>query len=224
MYRMFYIFPLHLSGGFVKGPIDPYGETKLNVTIFCFYSNSKDDSNHNIDRGYITGHAFIQIKNISGSYLTVGHHGLYNNSYFTVGCWPTPIIPITSPYTGEIISYEQFGAIWYNNESHDSSGWQNHTSYSLSTNTNTLGYQAICDYLTNGTNSYYELLTHTCANVAVHLWNMIAPSSLQLAPTFQNLPSSLKDEIITKTGYSVNSPFYTGSVWNYIKSSTGNLA
>ena len=224
---LFIVVPTLLLCNGIKGPVDPYGDNVLEVTIFSYYSSSKSENENDEDvdnRGAITGHAFLQIKNISGSYKIVGHHGIGNNSCFTIGCWPTPVIlPQIDQFTGQIITPGQNGAIWYNNEIHDSSGWSSLPHSSLSMNVNNLGFDAISTFLTNGSNSYYDLLTHTCANVAVNVWNMVASSSLQLSPTYPNLPRYVKEAIETKSGYVSGGSYNSGSVWGYVKYSDGTL-
>lgn len=221
-----------------KGGVNPGDEDVLRLRIFAFYgsspssltasfpegnSNAADDLlSEDRSRGEIVGHCFIEIKNISGSYLTVGHLGLTNNACATIGCWPEPMI-ITTPQTPVPIQDQQHGAIWYGREAYGT-GWTTLESYSLSTTISSIGVDALNTYLTTGSNSSYYYTWRTCANVATEIWNNLVPTSaLTLSPTFGNLPQFVKEAIGTKTGYSVNASYSAGSTYGYIKWYNGSF-
>ena len=213
-----------------KGPQDPYQDNVLQIRIFSFYTapaavandhNGQESQTEN--RGNFTGHSFLEIKNISGSSQTVGHVVVPNNGYVTIGCWSYPFNYYDPNIPSSWYSV-QSGAIWYNNEAYDTFGWGTMESYSLMTTTSGLGLEVLTNYLTTGSNSYWDAFSHTCANVAATLWNMIILSdSLSLNPSYWNFPSSLKDAIGTKPGYVVNASYQTGSSHGYVSHYYGSF-
>lgn len=71
----------------------------LKQRFFAFYgSSSKDYSNdENNERGFLTGHCFVQIKNISTTRITIGKIGLSPNNAITISDWP---YSTTYPHNG----------------------------------------------------------------------------------------------------------------------------
>lgn len=200
------LFTTLLSLGVVRGPVMP-GENTAQMKIFAFYASSKsdpllDDQNRG-EAGAITGHCFLEFKNITSNPITIGHIQLYQNQSFTISRWP----PINA-WTGGT------GGVWYNRESFDTAGWGTLESYSLTTTISDLDVENLTLLLHTGLYDGYYLLNGTCANFSVQIWNsFVSSTSLQL--TESNLPSVVKTSIGTKTGFSINSSYVINTYYGY---------
>ena len=202
---------LLLSGG-TRNPI--YDEEVAEMKIFAYcgplnISNIGDEPDSwGGGIGLLTGHCFIQIKNISYSSLTVGHLVLYHNDTITIGCWPW------------MIDFQDAG-LWYNRESFDVIGWSALENYTMVTNITQLGVDGITLYLTNSSNDGYSVTDHTCANVAVELWNIAAPNIyLQLSPNNPSLPGDVKGAISTHNHY-INESYTINNYCGYVDGTSG---
>lgn len=213
---------LCLLGG-SKGYDDPYLDDVLRIRIINFYGSADSmvedggaDEPSGRGDGAFWGHSFIELKNISGSYLQVGLLGFGNNSSMTIGCFPG-IESGGNPVSGS-------DGIWYNRESWEPSGqgFLSLESQSLTTTIDELGRAVIADIITTAGNSYYNLLTHNCTHLAVQIWNAVAPSYWTLSPTIA-APSTLRTAITNKAGHGTNVSFTCGSTVGYVDGNPPSL-
>ncbi|MBQ9457081.1 MAG: hypothetical protein IJU64_01035 [Bacilli bacterium] len=206
-----------------KGPVDPNPVVGV-AKIFAFYEapmsvppvDEKAETNET--RASLTGHCFIQIRNTSGSPMTVGHVVLSNSQSVTIGAWPAT----------DFIDPDESG-MWYNRESWDTYGWSSLESYSLSVPLRDLGLGVLNTYLSNSSHDVYWIPTFTCANFAVGSWNSLLHGSSQaythsLTNPSLGLPSQVKSEIGGISGYSVNASYSTASWSGYVNQSGNYVA
>ncbi len=202
-FKTLLVLPLLLCGASTeqKGQINP--NTKVaEITIFAYHAIP---SKSNVI-GALTGHCFIQVENITDSYLTVGCIGLYGYNSVTISCWPS------------MDSFNHDG-IWFNRETYNQNGWQVLPNYSISTQITQTKLAYLTSYLNDSSNNYYDL-THTCANAAVEMWNTVAPSSLELNPLIPDSPLAVMLSIGLLSGSVYNASFTTGTYCGYVGTSS----
>lgn len=144
----------------------------------------------------VDGHAWITVKNVSSSNITVGKLSqIAPNKSVTIGTWGNK-----SEHTG----------IWYNLEPYiktqlDSDAYS--TRASLSMYVDSEGLTDVTNYIKN--NDTWTT-THNCTSFAMGLWNSISSTTLSNG-TF-NTPLALYNSIKAQSGYTTNSPIS----WDYV--------
>lgn len=150
------------------------------VTIFS--STGNDDSFINLN-----GHAFISVKNISSSTITVGK--------MNVG----PGLEITLGTRGNA---EQHTGMWYNVESYKINklgSYPGRASLTTKITQSDLNLLNVAIVYTNGWS-----IGAPCSSAAVKLWNTV--SDIKLSDGTPSTPTSLRNSIMSKTGYQLNRP------------------
>jgi hypothetical protein len=160
------------------------------VAELSIYADSGSSSSWSTD-----GHAWITIKNISSSNITVGYFGnIAPNKMMSLGTWGNK-----NEHTG----------LWYDLESYFYSNINAFTtSKSISMSINATQLNTVNSYILN--HDSWSVLNN-CSSFACGLWNSV--SSTQLSAGIPNTPTSLRISIIN-SGYYV----YTGRAmsWDYI--------
>lgn len=148
------------------------------VTIF---STTGPDDGSSINT---SGHSWIAVKNISSSTIGVGKMNVGPGLEITLGTW------------GNI---NQHRGMWYNIESYAA----NHGAYSGRASLTTTITQSKLDLLnvaivyTNGWS-----LGAPCSSAAAKLWNTV--SDIRLSNGTPSTPTSLRQSIMSKSGYQLN--------------------
>lgn len=135
-----------------------------------------------------SGHAWLTIKNVSNSNITVGKFSIAPNKTIAVGTWGNK---------------EEHNGLWYSLEPyfvHNYSTWSNRSS--LLVNIDSTALATLTTYIVNHDS---WSLTNNCSSFAVGGWNQICSTTLSAGVI--NTPTNLKNSIIntglSSTGISV---------------------
>lgn len=162
------------------------------VAILTVFADSTGGSS-----GYVSGHAFITVKNVSGSSITIGKlSGIANNKTVSLGTWGN--------------KYEHTG-LWYNLESYfvyNYGSWSNRKSVSYILTASELS--DLNTYVTyNDSWSYLS----PCSSFAAAAWNSAVDAGYSLSAGYPSTPANLKSDIMSSFPYS----YQTGASvpWDY---------
>ncbi len=146
------------------------------ATVTVFSDSDQTGSSGGSSNYY--GHAFITVKNNSGSNISVGKlSGIQPNKTVSVGTWGNK-----SEHTG----------LWYDLESYfvNQGAYSGRVSASYIMNSSELS--TLNSTITNG--DYWSLLSN-CSTFAKNAWNSVVPSSYDLSAGYPNTPASLASSI-----------------------------
>lgn len=167
---------------------DSYGSLLLSpVATLTVFSDSDQTGSSGASSNYY-GHAFITVKNNSGSNISVGKlSGIQPNKTVSVGTWGNKT--------------EHIG-LWYNLESYfvGQGAYSGRVSASYIMNSSELA--TLNSAITNGDS--WSLLSN-CSTFAKNAWNVVVPSSYDLSAGYPNTPASLASSIQSVfSNYSTN--------------------
>lgn len=181
-----------LGGKSRSGAVQPLTSAVAVVTIFASASGGSS--------GYVSGHAFITVKNISGGTITIGKFsGIANNATMSLGTWSSSV---TSEHNG----------LWYDLEAYKiykTGDWSNRKSASYIMTATELA--TLNNYIVN--HDSWTYLTN-CSSFASAAWNATVAPSYDVSAGIPNTPSNLQNSIMSV----FPSTYQTGAAvpWNYI--------
>ena len=146
-----------------------------------------DPSEDNAIYGSITGtHAWLSIKNISGSNMTIGRlSGIANNKTVSMGTY------------GKISTSEHNG-LWYNLEAQGVSKGELSGRLSLLVELDQTGWNTLQSYLTGSSIDYWSV-SNNCSTFATNGWNKVCSSTVSAGTV--NTPKSLASSIKSYSSY-----------------------
>lgn len=144
----------------------------------------------NLNAGFYPGHAWLEINNLTDSFVEVGYYTAHAGEYLSVGLW------------GNITNIEGLHeGVWYNRESNsyiNGGGLLNYTRVGQLISLEEL--QLISD-IAKQENDEYSLLGYNCCHFAMVAWNEVSAPNQKLYAALIN--SALRPPLILNSTISI---------------------